>query len=81
MKRFALMRLEDVSGLSGEGIVALGVEWDDGKVAMRWVVGDYRSTVVYDDIHAVEAIHGHEGRTMIVPIVDEPACHCNRIGV
>lgn len=80
MKRFALMRLEDETGVSGEGIVALGVEWDDGKVAMRWVVGDYRSTVVYDDIHAVEAIHGHGGRTLVVPIVDG-CLACDTAGV
>ena len=79
MKRFGLMRLEDETGVSGEGIVALGVEWEDGTCAMRWVVGDHRSTVVYASLAAVEAIHGHGGRTLIIPIVD--GCVCNSIGV
>jgi hypothetical protein len=32
---FMLRRTEDVSGLSGTGMVAEGVEFTDGRVAMR----------------------------------------------
>jgi hypothetical protein len=35
MRLFLLIRNEDVSGVSGTGIVAEGVEFSDGTVAMR----------------------------------------------
>ena len=33
---------------------------------IRWVVGDQRSTVMWDSIAAVIAIHGHDGATRVV---------------
>lgn len=64
-RRYALVRDEDASGVSGTGLVALGVQWPDGVCALRWV-SEHRSTAVYDTIQDVEAIHGHGGRTRIV---------------
>lgn len=66
MMTFELHRDEDETGISGTGVVAQGVVWADGTVAMRWIVGEHRSTVIWPDIDAVEAIHGHGGRTRIV---------------
>lgn len=63
MKRFRLHRIEDVSGVSGLGFVAEGVQFSDGKVAIRWY-GEHASVVMWDDIADAEAIHGHGGRTM-----------------
>ncbi|MHA0043495.1 hypothetical protein [Deinococcus sp. PEB2-63] len=64
MRRFHLVRTEDVSGSSGTGAVAEGVEFHDGTVAMRWRT-DIRSTALYDSIQHVVTIHGHEGRTTV----------------
>lgn len=64
-RRFVLVRLADISGVSGTGIVAEGVEFSDGRVALRWTVGDHRSTVCWDSVEAAEAIHGHGGATTI----------------
>lgn len=66
MRRFHLQRDTDVSGVSGTGKVAEGVLFSDGAVALRWVTGDYRSTVCWCSIRGVEAIHGHGGATRIV---------------
>jgi hypothetical protein len=66
MRCFVLLRTEDVSGVSGTGVVAEGVEFLDGKVALRWCVGEWRSTVVWDSIDGVEAVHGHDGRTEVL---------------
>lgn len=66
MRRFLLKRHFDVSGVSGTGIVAEGVQFRDGKVAMRWVVGEHRSTALWDGIDAVRYIHGHDGNTELV---------------
>lgn len=69
MHCFVLQRLEDVSGVSGTGIVAEGIEFSDGRVAMRWIVGDHRSTVSYDAIEDVKAIHGHNGATEVIWVI------------
>lgn len=66
-RRFRLQRDVDVSGVSGVGIVAEGVEFSDGTVVVRWIsAGNPSSTVVWPDMAAVEHIHGHGGATRIV---------------
>lgn len=65
MRTFVLERTEDVSGVSGVGTVAEGIEFSDGRVALRWIVGEHRSTVSWDSIESVEKIHGHGGATTI----------------
>lgn len=65
-KRFYLVRDEDETGVSGTGKVAEGIIYSDGHVSLRWIVGQHRSTVAYDSITAVEAVHGHGGKTRVV---------------
>lgn len=65
MRRFQLHRDHDVSGVSGIGVVAEGVEFTDGTCVVRWL-SDRRSTVVWGSIGDVQAIHGHGGATRIV---------------
>lgn len=76
MRRFELHRDEDETGISGTGVVVEGIEFSDGRVAMRWMVGDHRSLVTWDSIEAVRAIHGHGGRTRLV-WVDEDLERCS----
>jgi hypothetical protein len=66
MRIFVLERNEDVSGVSGTGVVAEGVEFWDGSCAMRWrePVG-HQSVSFYNHIEDVEFIHGHGGSTTI----------------
>lgn len=67
MRRFYFDRTTDVSGTSGTGAVAEGVQFSDGRVALRWITaGSPSSTVVYDSIDDAEAIHGHGGGTKVV---------------
>jgi len=65
MRRFELHRDQDVSGVSGTGLVAQGVQFDDGTCALRWL-GEHHSTAVYDDAVDIELIHGHGGATRMV---------------
>lgn len=66
MRRFILERYEDHSGVSGTGVVAEGVELSCGRVVMAWRT-DWYSIVVHEKgIEAVEAVHGHGGRTKVV---------------
>lgn len=64
-RRFSLQRSEDPTGISGTGLVAWGVEFDDGTCVLRWAT-DTASTAVYASIADVETIHGHEGATQVV---------------
>lgn len=66
MRRFELHRDDDVSGISGTGVVAEGVEFSDGRASLRWVTGEHRSTVAWDSIESAVAIHGHGGATRLV---------------
>lgn len=61
---FRLHRVEDVSGVSGTGIVAVGVVFPSGRAVMEWL-GPVRTTYIYDSIGDVELIHGHDGRTKV----------------
>lgn len=65
VRRFVLERSEDVSGVSGTGTVAEGVRFSDGIVVVRWTSSDHRSTVVWERLESVLAIHGHDGRTIV----------------
>jgi len=69
---FCLVRETDVSGVSGTGIVADGVAFPDGTVALRWRGGNPTSVVFHDNgIESVEAIHGHGGATHIVWLAED----------
>lgn len=66
-RAFVLVRHEDETGVSGTGVVAWGVEFPDGVVALRWKSAWPTSVVFHDKgMEAVEAVHGHGGKTEIV---------------
>ena len=65
MRTFILRRDNDLSGISGTGDVAQGIEFDNGVCAMQWLT-KYSSTVVYPNMHHVVAIHGHNGATRVI---------------
>ena len=69
MRRFELHRDVDETGISGTGLVAEGVKFSDGRVALRWR-SEHTSTAIYDDIGEVVVIHGHNGQTRIVFLDD-----------
>lgn len=69
MKLFELHRNEDETGVSGTGIVAQGVIFDNGKVSLTWLTS-VSSVAVYDSIEDVVKIHGHEGKTRIIRVLD-----------
>lgn len=64
MRRFELHRDQDLTGVSGVGLVAQGVAFDDGTCALRWI-SEHRSTAVYDSAGDIELIHGHGGLTRL----------------
>lgn len=64
MRTFNLVRTKDISGISGTGKVAEGVEFDDGQVAICWL-SKYHSIGLFDNILCLEKIHGHRGSTRV----------------
>lgn len=64
MRRFVLVRNEDVSGTSGTGVVAEGVQFSNGRVSLHWI-SQYECVEDLANVAIVEQIHGHEGKTKI----------------
>lgn len=73
-RAFQLVRREDESGVSGTGVVAVGVQFPSGCVVMEWLVagqtmGTYYPREIDDEMmggsELVEMIHGHDGKTVI----------------
>lgn len=69
MRRFYLNRLKDISGVSGVGRVAEGVEFPNGMVALMFKSW-YPCVNIYLNMVCVEQVHGHEGNTKVVWIDD-----------
>lgn len=70
MRRFVLIRNKDVTGTSGTGVVAEGVEFSNGQVALHWI-SQLESVAVYANAKVLDQLHGHEGSTSIF-WVDDP---------
>jgi hypothetical protein len=72
MRRFVMHRHQDASGVSGIGVVAQGIQFDDGTCALRWLT-EHSSTAIYASAADVELIHGHGGRTELIWVDPVPA--------
>lgn len=70
-KRYLVVRHDDVSGVSGTGPIAEVAEFSDGHAALHWLSKWPLTTPHPDGITSIEAIHGHEGKTKVVPL-DHP---------
>jgi len=68
-RRFYLLRKEDISGVSGTGKVAEGIEFENGMCTLSFSSA-YPHANVYANLRAVEEVHGHSGATEIV-FIDE----------
>lgn len=71
MRRFHFNRVEDASGISGTGRVAEGVLFDNGLVALTWN-SVHKCVNVYTSLAEMMAVHGHEGKTVMVWIDHDP---------
>lgn len=68
-RRFIMKRHRDVSGVSGTGTVAWGVQFPDGRVAFRWNTKTAMTTAA-DSIEDVLDVHGHGTATEIIFLDD-----------
>lgn len=67
---FILRRDVDVTGVTGTGDIAEGVQFSDGTVVLRWKRQPERaahsSTAIWPDLESMLAIHGHDSKTRVV---------------
>lgn len=76
LKFFRLIRKKDVTGVSGTGVVAYVVKVDPKHIFVKWeptpsIPNSYNGITVYPCMEAVEAVHGHNGSTVIEPMTDD----------
>lgn len=65
-RTFLLVRKVDVSGISGTGVIAEGVQFPDGTVVLHWP-GEWPTTTIHErGIESIEHIHGHHGLTTVM---------------
>lgn len=65
-RRFVLVRDEDVTGVSGTGVVAQGVWFTGDVVVLRWLSAWPTSVVFHDrGMESIAAVHGHNGKTRV----------------
>ena len=72
-RRILLYRTEDESGVSGEGVVAVGVVMPSGKAAIEWLNDanpnlntDGNGWAIYDSVDDARKVHGHGGKTKVI---------------
>ena len=75
-RTFTVQRDHDVTGNSGTGPVANGAVSPDGTTVVRWREhpdthpnyqrGVRATTVIFPNVEAVEALHGHGGITSLI---------------
>lgn len=66
MRRFELHRDQDMSGVSGTGVVAEGLMFSDGTAVLKWL-GEWCSVNYHArGMASVRHIHGHDGATRVV---------------
>jgi hypothetical protein len=69
-RRFALVRHVDYTGVSGVGVVAYGIAFSDGHVALRWC-SSHPATSIWESLEHMLAVHGH-GEATSIQWIDTP---------
>ena len=64
LRRFLLRRSVDMSGMSGVGIVAVGVQFPSGTCVLEWPP-PAASVGIYASAAAMLEVHGHNGATVL----------------
>jgi hypothetical protein len=67
-----LLRHDDETGVSGEGVVADLIEFGDGLCVAHWRSAT-PSTIIFPNAKQLTAVHGHGGKTEAVFFADLPS--------
>lgn len=71
MRRFLLRRKEDISGVSGTGVVAEGIRFSNGQAVLHWLT-QLSSVAVYHSVDVLVQVHGHDGSTILEWVDPDP---------
>jgi hypothetical protein len=63
-KRFYLKRDKDISGVSGVGYVAEGIQFSNGTCVLYWL-GVTSCISMWHSVYEMLKVHGHNGATII----------------
>lgn len=66
MRKFYLLRHEDLHQNSGTGVVAEGVIFDNGMGALTWLTDEPTVTTFVRGVRGVKRLHGHDGKTEVI---------------
>lgn len=66
MRKFYLIRHEDVHNNSGTGVVAEGVLFDNGMGALTWLTDEPTVTTFVRGVRGIQKLHGHGGKTEVI---------------
>ena len=65
MRRFELYRFRDPSGVSGTGVVAIGIEFPPDNEGHQWValkwLGNHPALTFWPSLYDLLEVHGHLG--------------------
>ena len=65
IEKFYIFKHKDISGVSGTGVVAVGVIFPSGKLVIEWTT--YQTSIgFYDNMAKFLAVHSHEGFTEVI---------------
>jgi len=64
MRVFQLDRVKDVAGISGTGLVAEGIEFEDGQVVLRWY--NTGAITIFKTLQDCRLVHCAGGNTRII---------------
>jgi hypothetical protein len=74
VKTFKLYRQTDKTGVSGTGLVAIGLEDSLGRVFLTWIVSakldgaesrPIQTVTIFTSIDDIQALHGHGGASKV----------------
>lgn len=68
-RRFFLKRKQDISGVSGVGYVAEGIQFSDGTCVLKWTTETSSMGIYHSHVELIH-IHGHGNATEIEWIDD-----------
>lgn len=66
MRKFYLLRHEDVHNNSGIGVVAEGVIFDNGMGALTWLTDELTVTTFVRGVRGVKRLHSHDGKSEVI---------------
>lgn len=70
MRRFILDRSQDITGISGTGVIAYGIEWlPDGPCDLFWL--RTKTTGQYPSIKSLQSIHCYNDNAKVIWVENE----------